>query len=253
MIENLKISLLQLNLAWQNPSENHRLIERYFTLGSDLLVLPEMFSTGFTRDYTEQAPYPSLAWMQDFAKNHQTHIYGSLAITENQKALNRGYWVSPDQQIQFYDKKHLFKYGKEHHTFSAGDKIIQPLIDNWTFRPLICYDLRFPVWARNTSPHYDVLIYIASWPELRRSAWINLLKARAIENQCYVIGVNRTGKDGYNLNYSGDSLVIDFTAEIVLDAGSEEGIFETSLSFKDLRDFRAKYPFLEDADNWQFI
>lgn len=255
MKKNLKISLLQTDLVWQNPIQNHRNLERYFSNDNptDLIILPEMFSTGFTRDYTEKAPYPSLEWLQNLAKNQNCSVYGSVALEQNNLAFNRGFWVNSDQTFEFYDKKHLFKYGKEHHTFSSGEKIIKTNIENWSFRPLICYDLRFPIWARNTAPYYDVLIYIASWPETRIEAWKALLKARAIENQCYVIGVNRLGTDAYNLNYNGNSCVFDFNGQLILDPKNEEGRFDVELSYQDLIDFRQKFPFLEDADSWQFI
>ncbi len=256
MINDLKISLLQANIVWENPSENHALMERFFntqTPKTDLIVLPEMFSSGFTREFTETAPYPSLLWMKEMAKSQDSSIYGSLAVTDNDKAYNRGFWVEASGAETVYDKKHLFKYGKEHETFTGGNSIVQTSIGSWTFRPLICYDLRFPVWSRNVNSQYDVLIYVASWPELRINAWNSLLKARAIENQCYVIGVNRTGLDGYGLNYSGDSCVIDFKGDILLDAEDKEGRFDVTLSFDELQAFRQKFPFLDDADSWQFI
>lgn len=256
MINDLKISLLQANIVWENPNENHALVERFFnahTPKTDLILLPEMFSSGFTRDFTEVVPYPSLSWMKEMAKSQSASIYGSLAVNYNDRAYNRGFWVDVSGSERVYDKKHLFKYGKEHETFTGGSSVVQTSIDNWTFRPLICYDLRFPVWSRNVNPHYDVLIYIASWPEVRRNAWKSLLKARAIENQCYVIGVNRTGTDGYGINYSGDSCVIDFKGDVLLDAEGKEGRFDITLSFEELQAFRQKFPFLEDADNWQLI
>ncbi|MCD8538612.1 MAG: nitrilase family protein [Leadbetterella sp.] len=251
---SLNISLLQEDLTWENPPANHRLLESYFIAGSpatDLIVLPEMFSTGFTRDFSEKEPYPSLTWMRELATARNSAVYGSVAVADGPAAYNRGFWVSPDGHFECYDKKHLFTYGKEHLTFHPGNTLLQAHVRNWSFRPLICYDLRFPVWSRNTRPYYDALIYIASWPVVRKEAWKALLKARAIENQCYVIGVNRVGTDGYGLEYSGDSCVIDFKGELLLDAGYRKGRFDVTLSYQDLQDFRQKFPFLEDADAWK--
>ncbi len=250
----MRISLLQEDLVWEDPSANHRLLESYFTTDSpptDLIVLPEMFSSGFTRDFSEKEPYPSLAWMKRLASAQNSAVYGSVAVTDGAAAYNRGFWVNTGGHFEFYDKKHLFTYGKEHLTFQPGNALLHTTIDNWIFRPLICYDLRFPVWSRNTAPFYDVLIYIASWPAVRKEAWKTLLKARAIENQCYVIGVNRVGTDGYGLNYSGDSCVIDFKGEVLLDAADQKGRFDITPSWQDLHDFRQKFPFLEDADKWE--
>lgn len=250
----LNIALLQEDLVWEDPSANHRLAESYFTADSpatDLIVLPEMFSSGFTRDFSETPPYPSLSWMKELAANRNCTVYGSVAVTEDSAAYNRGFWVNPDGSFQQYDKRHLFTYGKEHLSFQPGSTLLHTGIGPWYFRPLICYDLRFPVWSRNVKPHYDVLIYIASWPAVRKEAWKALLKARAIENQCYVIGVNRLGTDGYGLEYSGDSCVIDFKGELLLDAAARKGRFDVTLPWQDLHDFRQKFPFLEDADKWQ--
>lgn len=250
----LNISLLQEDLVWEDPPANHRLAGDYFTAASpstDLIILPEMFSSGFTRDFSETEPYPSLSWMKALAAARSCAVYGSVAVTDGSAAYNRGFWVNPDGRFEHYDKRHLFTYGKEHLNFQPGSTLLHTGIANWTFRPLICYDLRFPVWSRNTRPHYDVLIYIASWPAVRKDAWKALLKARAIENQCYVIGVNRLGTDGYGLEYSGDSCVIDFKGDLLLDAGDRKGRFDFSLSYPELQDFRQKFPFLEDADEWE--
>ena len=241
---------------WHDPAANHRLAESYFPTGSPathLILLPEMFSSGFTRDFLEKEPYPSLSWMKILAATRNSAVYGSVAVAHGPAAYNRGFWVNPNGGFEYYDKRHLFTYGKEQLTFQPGNTLLNTAIDNWSFRPLICYDLRFPVWSRNIKPHYDVLIYIASWPATRKAAWKALLKARAIENQCYVIGVNRVGTDGYGLEYSGDSCVIDFKGDLLLDAGDQKGRFDISLSWQDLHDFRRKFPFLDDADNWRLL
>jgi omega-amidase len=256
LIEDLNISVLQWDLLWENPKANHSFIDHHFstenTAKPDLVILPEMFSSGFTRDFTEKPPYESLEWMKGLAQKQSCRIFGSLAVAENNTAYNRGFWVNPDGTSEIYNKKHLFKYGNEHHTFGPGDAILQTQLKGWVVRPLICYDLRFPVWARNTKPYYDILVYVASWPEVRRQAWLALLKARAIENQCYVIGVNRIGKDGYDISYSGDTCVFDFKGETLLDACNVEGRFDLTLSYSELQEFRQKFPFLEDADEWKW-
>ena len=250
----LSISLVQEDLVWENPAANHQLLGSYFdtnTPATDLIVLPEMFSTGFTRDFTETAPYPSLSWMQHLASAQASSVYGSVAVADGNASYNRGFWVDAHGRMETYDKRHLFTYGKEQLTFQAGNSLLHTQIDQWSLRPLICYDLRFPVWSRNRKPYYDVLLYIASWPVTRRDAWRTLLKARAIENQCYVIGVNRVGTDGYGLQYSGDSCVVDFKGDLLLDAGVQKGRFDLTLSYPELLDFRQKFPFLEDADQWE--
>lgn len=254
MIENLKISFLQLSTLWENPIGNHRLIESYFPekSSSQLILLSEMFSTGFTRDFQEKVPYESLEWLKHFAAKQNASVFGSVAVDDNGKSYNRGFWVSPKGEFQVYNKKHLFKYANEHLSFSAGNEILQTKIDNWSFRTNICYDLRFPVWSRNKAPFYDVLIYVASWPAVRSAAWKSLLKARAIENQAYVIGVNTVGEDGYGIQYSGDSCVIDFSGEVLIDAGNQEGRFDLELSYSELIKFRQNFPFLNDGDEWEF-
>lgn len=257
MTPDLHISVLQWDLLWEDPQANHAYIEDHFLHNSevktDLVILPEMFSTGFTKDFTEKGPYPSLEWIRSFVNKTDTTVFGSVAVSEQEHAFNRGLWVKPDGSFEVYNKKHLFKYAQEHQTFSAGHSLLTTEVKGWRVRPLICYDLRFPVWARNTKPFYDILIYVASWPEVRREAWISLLKARAIENQCYVIGVNRTGKDGYGISYAGDTLVFDYKGDTLLNAGNTTGRFDLSLSYLELQEFRAKFPFLEDADSWTWV
>ncbi len=251
MNQNLKISLIQTNIAWENPQANFRNFEEKIntlTDSPDLIILPEMFNSGFSMNFSEKSPSESLEWMTNLSKQKQSAIYGSVAISEGTSRFNRGCFVKPNGEQAFYDKKHLFKYGKEHETYTPGSKPITVAYNNWNIRPLICYDLRFPVWSRNTAPYYDLLIYVASWPTSRIEAWKTLLKARAIENQCYVIGVNRLGKDGNELSYNGQSLIIDYAGEILTDSKENDGIFSTTLSLENLQTFRAKFPFLADAD-----
>ncbi len=254
MKEPLHISLVQTDLVWENPKDNCAKIGSMLEdVKPGLVVLPEMFSTGFTRDFTEKEPWLSLSWMQSLASAKGVSLYGSLAVAKEELAYNRGFWVSNDGTHHYYDKKHLFSYGGEHTVYTAGSQLLQTSLEGWVFRPLVCYDLRFPVWSRNKFPYYDVLVYVASWPAVRSSIWKSLLKARAIENQCYVIGVNRLGTDGYGLTYSGDSCVIDFKGDVLLDCGEEEGRFDLELSAIQLEDYRSKYPFLRDADKWDWV
>lgn len=254
MNQNLNISLIQTDLAWENPQANFRNFEEKLntlTDNPDLIILPEMFNSGFSMHFSEKKPSESLQWMSNLANKMQAALYGSIAISENDMSFNRGCFVKPDGEQHFYDKKHLFKYGKEHETYTAGSGPIILDYKNWKIRPLICYDLRFPVWSRNVAPYYDLLIYVASWPMPRIEAWKTLLKARAIENQCYVIGVNRIGKDGNGLNYNGQSLVVDYTGEVITNAENKDGIFSADLSFENLQNFRTRFPFLGDADAFE--
>lgn len=251
MNQNLNISLIQTNLVWENPQANFRNFEEKvntLTVSPDLIILPEMFNSGFSMNFSEKSPSESLNWMTKISKKTESAVYGSIAISEGGSCFNRGCFVKPDGEQTFYDKKHLFKYGKEHETYTAGSEAIIVDYKNWKIKPLICYDLRFPVWSRNTAPYYDLLIYVASWPVARIEAWKTLLRARAIENQCYVVGVNRLGQDGNGLSYNGQSLVIDYSGEILSDPKEDDGMFSTTLSLENLQTFRAKFPFLSDAD-----
>jgi omega-amidase len=251
MNQNLNISLIQTDLVWENPQANFRNFEEKIytrTDNPDLIILPEMFNSGFSMNFSEKSPSKSLEWMTNVSKQKQSAIYGSVAISEGEYCFNRGCFVMPNGEQTFYDKKHLFKYGKEHETYTPGSESVTVSYKNWKIKPLICYDLRFPVWSRNTVPYYDLLIYVASWPMARIEAWKTLLKARAIENQCYVVGVNRLGQDGNGLSYNGQSLVIDYAGEILCDSKEDDAIFSTTLSLENLQTFRSKFPFLADAD-----
>lgn len=251
MKENLTVSLIQTDLVWENPEANFRNFEQKISTNfanPDLIILPEMFNSGFSMNFCEKKPSESLTWMTELSSQKQTALYGSVAISENEKKFNRGCFVKPNGEQLFYDKKHLFKYGEEHKFYSSGNENITVEYKNWKIRPLICYDLRFPVWSRNTAPHYDLLIYVASWPVSRIDAWRTLLQARAIENQCYVIGVNRIGRDGNNISYNGQSLLVDFKGGLMIDAKDNDDIFSAQLSLSELYNFRKKYPFLADDD-----
>jgi omega-amidase len=210
-----------------------------------------MFTTGFSMSpekLKESMNGFSVEWMKKTAYEKNASVVGSLIIEENGKIFNRAVWVFPDGNYQFYDKRHLFSMGGEQFSYSAGNKKLIVDFRGWKFCPLICYDLRFPVWSRNTE-NYDVLIYMANWPSARHFVWKNLLIARAIENQSYCVGVNRTGNDGIGLNYSGDSALI--TPKGISDfLGEKEKVHTYELSFNELHEFRKSFPVLGDCDTF---
>lgn len=255
MVPDLNVSLIQTDLYWENTDANLSHFEEILEKipgETDLVILPEMFNTGFSMDVSEPMNFSTHKWMKNMASKHQSYILGSLAIKEGDAKYNRALLVNPDGKTYKYDKKHLFGYGKEIETFTAGNDNVTIYEKGWKIKPLICYDLRFPVWCRNTFPHYDVLVFVASWPKARINAWKQLLIARAIENQCFVIGVNRIGTDGNGLVYNGQSIVIDFQGEIIADGGDAETVISAQLKHQELQDFRKKFPFLNDMDSFHF-
>jgi omega-amidase len=224
---------------------------------TDLIVLPEMFTTGFSmepRPLAESIPGPTLSWMQEQAAHCQAAITGSIICSAEGKYYNRLIWMRPDGTYATYDKRHLFAYAGEDAHYTAGTERLIVTLGPWTICPLICYDLRFPVWSRNTEPVYDVLIYLANWPSPRRTAWQKLLQARAIENQAYVVGVNRVGTDANGFHYQGDSCVVDFLGDPVFEG--QEGRVEittTIIQREPLQEYRAKFPFLASAGKFQIL
>lgn len=250
-MKNLRISLVQTDLYWENPVANLAMLEEKISGmngQTDLIVLPEMFNTGFSTDLTEPMNFTTHKWMKQMAAQTNATIAGSAGISENSRNVNRLMWVGPSGSFEYYDKRHLFGYGGENQTFSPGNKKIITDIHGFKICPLICYDLRFPVWSRNINNQFDVLIYIASWPDARIEAWKTLLRARAIENQCYVVGVNRIGKDGKGLNYNGQSALIDFQGKTLHAFDDQEGIATIEIEKVPLNEFRNRFPFYEDAD-----
>ena len=254
---NLHITGIQFDILWENKDYNLRHLESKFLQKldpeTDLVVLPEMFATGFsmnTSEIAEDMDGRIVNWMLEMANQYNCAISGSAAISENDSVFNRMVWVSPNGEINFYDKRHLFGYGNETRSYQSGKekKIID--IKGWKVCPLICYDLRFPVWSRN-SENFDLLIYIASWPDTRIKAWTSLLKARAIENLCYVIGINRVGADSNNLNYVGKSIIVDHQGESLAYLEDEEAMISAVLSHEELMSFRNKFGFLEDRDKFE--
>jgi omega-amidase len=255
-MQDLKIAIVQSDIIWESPEAN---LKKYSQLidnidSTDIIILPEMFTTGFSMQpekLNESIDGVSVNWMKKVAQQQNAAVLGSLIIKENNHIFNRAFWVFPDGKIEKYDKRHLYTMGQEHLHYSPGkDKLIVEF-RGWKFCPLICYDLRFPVWSRNQES-YDVLIYMANWPSPRHHVWKNLLIARAIENQTYCFGVNRTGTDGTGLKYLGDSAMVsprgfaDFM-------GDKESAKTFEISYSELHNFRKIFPLLNDRDEFQIV
>lgn len=252
---NLRVSLVQTDLIWEDPAANcAQLEEKLAALAglTDVIVLPEMFATGFSMSPAgaEIGRGPVLQWMQVQASRLGALMIGSLKVKQQNSFLNRLYAVHPDGSFVSYDKRHLFRMGAENEFYQAGDKQVIVSYKGWNLALFICYDLRFPVWSRNTGMAYDAAIYVANWPAPRANAWRTLLQARAIENLAYVVGVNRVGTDANNLSYAGDSLLVDFKGGLQLDLQAEDQILTSELSREDLAEFRAKFPAHLDADSF---
>ena len=253
----LRVTTIQSNLHWENPDANRTMFsEKIKELKgqTDLIILPEMFTTGFSMNTTELAERmdgATMQWLSQQANSVNAVVTGSFIATENGQCFNRLIWMQPDGVFFIYDKKHLFTLAKEHEHYSAGIERLIVELKGWKICPLICYDLRFPVWSRNTDD-YDLLIYTASWPVMRAEAWKSLLVGRAIENQSYTIGVNRVGVDGGGYEYSGDSSVIDYTGKRLYCTSNMEDIFTATLDLEKQKHFRSKLNFLADRDEFYF-
>lgn len=257
-MSSLTISLIQTALHWEDPTANRRMLEekiRSIPDKTELVLLPEMFSTGFSMDparLAETMEGPTVNWMKAISAERKIILTGSLIIREGDDFFNRLLWVLPNGQIGVYDKRHLFVYAGEDEKYSPGNKRLIASVKGWRINLLICYDLRFPVWARQQSqeegPEYDLLIYVANWPAKRAHAWKSLLPARAIENQSYVVGLNRVGEDGNGHYYSGDSLVIDPLGQTLFHQADTETIHTITLEKKLLEEVRGQMPFWKDGD-----
>jgi predicted amidohydrolase len=257
MSTELKVVGIQADLFWENPPKNRAFFEEKINSLSkdvDLIVLPEMFTTGFTMHPEKVAVKmdgETISWMKKMASEKQLAITGSLVISENNNFYNRLIFVQPSGEIETYDKRHSFTLAGEDKVYTSGNEKIVIEFKGWKICPLICYDLRFPVWARNTN-NYDLLIYMANWPVKRIKAWDTLLKARAIENMSYVIGVNRTGTDANNYEYSGNSLITDYLGEeLSLLSENEVGIISANLTKESQTKIREKLGFLNDKDSFE--
>jgi predicted amidohydrolase len=255
MNTEIKITLVQSELVWENPSANRELFSKKFLTfegETDVIVLPEMFTTGFSmnaKKLAEPNDGDSLNWMISEARKHNCAITGSVIISENDKFYNRLFFVLPDGTYEKYDKKHTFTLAKENETYTAGKERLIVNYKGWKICPLICYDLRFPVWSRNTEA-YDVLIYVANWPKVRTVAWDTLLRARAIENMSYCVGVNRVGFDGNDHEYVGHSAVYDVLGKQVSPSAFDEFIETVTLSKEHIESNRKHLQFLNDRDKF---
>ena len=256
-MSTLTFSLVQADLFWEDKAANLQQLEAMINSikePTEVVVLPEMFSTGFSMRpgaLAEKMDGPTVSWMKKTSKEKGVVLTGSLIIEEEGNYYNRLIWMLPNGHYGTYDKRHLFAYGKEHEHFSAGNKRLIASVKGWKINLFVCYDLRFPVWARqqiNEAPEYDVLVYVANWPQRRSLAWKTLLQARAIENQCYTIGVNRVGMDGKGIEHNGDTTVTGPLGETVLHAEKTAGVYTVTLEKKTLDETRATFPFWKDAD-----
>ncbi len=286
-MSSLTITTIQSSLHWEDKSANLKMLEEKIAgikEKTEIVVLPEMFNTGFTMQpekLAETMEGETVAWMKRVAMERKVVLVGSVAIESKQMETgvneqtetvssftNRLLWMLPNGQFGYYDKRHLFAFAGEDQHYTAGNKRLIASVKGWKINLQVCYDLRFPVWARQSSfassfakasegekatedkPEYDLLIYVANWPERRSHAWKTLLQARAIENQCYVVGVNRVGNDGNNIYHSGDSMVIDPLGEVLYTKKEEEDIHTITIDKAHLDAVRQKLPFLKDADRF---
>lgn len=261
----LTISTIQTELVWENKQANlQKLEEKIRSIAkTELIVLPEMFSTGFSMNpgpLAEEMNGPTIQWMKKLAAEKRAIITGSLIISEGGLYYNRLIWMLPNGQLGFYDKRHRFAYAGEDDRYTAGNKRLIASVKGWKINLQVCYDLRFPVWARQELKYeeaaselqteYDVLIYVANWPERRIHAWKILLQARAIENQSYVIGVNRVGEDGHGIYHSGETMVVDPLGEVLYEQAHREEINTITLDKEKLEEIRTRFPFWKDADHF---
>jgi predicted amidohydrolase len=255
-LSSMKVAIIQSSLVWESPSDNRINLEAKITeikASVELIVLPEMFSTGFSMSASKIAETmqgETVLWMQTLAKSQNCAIAGSLIISKEDNFYNRLLFVCPTGEIQYYDKRHLFTLAGEDKVYTAGSKkqIVEYL--GWKICLQVCYDLRFPVFVRNVE-NYDLLLYVANWPKVRINAWDILLKARAVENLCYTIGVNRIGVDANNHQYNGHSQVVDYLGNYILEPRENEGVFIVTLDKNNMHETRKKMDFLRDKDKFE--
>ncbi|HZH37985.1 MAG TPA: nitrilase family protein, partial [Flavisolibacter sp.] len=271
----LTFTLIQTSLHWEDKASNLQMLEEKInsiTEKTQVVVLPEMFSTGFSMNpelLAETMDGETISWMKRLAAAKKVILTGSVIIQENGSYYNRFVWMQPNGEFGYYNKRHLFAFAQEDKHYSPGTERFIASANGLKVLLMVCYDLRFPVWARQISPltpqqkredvdtkdvfEYDILIYVANWPERRSTAWKTLLQARAIENQCYVIGVNRVGDDGNAIYHSGDSMVVSPLGEVLYHKANDEDIFTITLKKEDLDDVRRKFQFWRDADDFQIM
>jgi len=266
-MSSLTFTLIQTKLQWEDKAANLAILrDKILSIveKAEVVVLPEMFSTAFSMQpelFAETMDGHTVEWMKKLAAEKRVIITGSLIIEEDKKYYNRLIWMLPNGTYGYYDKRHLFAYGHEDEHYNAGNKRLIASVKGWKLNLQVCYDLRFPVWARQAPAlkgdieggsglEYDVLVYVANWPERRIHAWRTLLQARAIENQCYVIGVNRVGNDGNNIYHNGNSMVVDPMGEILYEKLHDEDIFTITLQKERLEEVRNRLPFWKDGDKF---
>jgi len=259
-MSSLTITLIQTNLFWENKKANLDMLQHKIESvkeKTEIIILPEMFTTGFSMNpelFAEKMDGEAVQWMKKMAANKKVILTGSLMIEESGKYFNRLIWMLPNGEYGIYDKRHLFAFANEHDHYTAGNKKLIASVKGWKINLQVCYDLRFPVWARQSpgksENKYDLLINVANWPEKRSIAWTTLLRARAIENQCFVAGVNRIGEDGKNIYYNGESSIIDPLGEIIYQKKEQEDIFTYTLSKEKVTETRNTFPFWQDADDF---
>jgi len=251
----LNVSIVQADLHWHDAARNreqftsaiHGIDEK-----TDLVVLPEMFTTGFSMDapaLAEPMDGETITWMKEMADTRKSAICGSLIISEGDRFYNRFICAEPNGSMTTYDKRHLFRLADEHNHYAQGNEIQTFELNGFRICPLICYDLRYPVWSRNRD-NYDLLLYVANWPSKRHNAWATLLRARAIENLSYLAGVNRVGQDGNDLPYIGGSAIIDYLGNDLVDLGDQPGTATATLDLAALQKFRERFAFHKDADDF---
>lgn len=259
-MSSLTVTLIQSNIFWQDKKMNLEMFQRKIESikgKTEIVILPEMFNTGFSMKpeiFAEKMDGETVSWMKRISSGKKIILTGSVMIEENGKYFNRLIWMLPDGQCGVYDKRHLFAYAYENEHYSAGNKKLIASVKGWKINLQICYDLRFPVWARQPAGdlenHYDLFINVANWPEKRIGAWKTLLRARAIENQCFVVGVNRLGEDEEKISYNGGSTIIDPLGEILYEKNNEEDIFTYTLEKERIDEARTRFPFWKDADDF---
>ncbi|HEY0669680.1 MAG TPA: amidohydrolase [Sphingobacteriaceae bacterium] len=258
-MSTLKITTFQAYLFWENIDKNlQNLSLRLSSIRekTELIVLPEMFSTGFTmkaETLAEEMDGKTMTWMHQQAVKFESVVTGTIIIKEKGKFYNRLIWMRPDGSYEYYDKRHLFGLGKEDDTYTAGEKKLFVELNGWKICPIICYDLRFPVWLRNKGNDYDMLLVVASWPERRSLHWRTLIPARAIENQAYVVAVNRVGHDGNEVYHSGDSMCIDPNGNVVYYKPNDEDLYTFTINKDEVEKSRRAFPFLKDADDFKLL
>lgn len=262
-MSSLTITLIQTQLFWEDKAANLAMLEQKINAidtATELVVLPEMFSTGFSMkpaQLAETMEGETVSWMKRIAAARKIILTGSVIIEQEGNYYNRLIWMLPNGQYGYYDKRHRFAFAGEDAHYTAGNRRVVAQVNGWRINLLVCYDLRFPVWARQQlqdgAPEYDLLLYVANWPQRRSHAWQTLLQARAIENQCYVVGLNRVGNDGNDIYHSGDSMVVDPLGQTLYHKADAEEVFTITLQKENLDEVRNKFPFWKDGDSFHLL